>query len=176
MDNPPTTSTAFIEQLKDNQPAAWERFRELYIPVILALARENTESETDALALTEGVIEKVAAGMAKFERRPKQRFRNYVKVICLRHISDFLRKQKRKAKKLDPQLFDKQFSEMELRRAIAITKERSRLKDSSWELFHMRFEQKMSVAEIAKAKDLKTETVQKTIRRVVLAVQKSLTD
>lgn len=172
-DLPPTTTT-FIKKLQDNQPEAWTRFRESYIPVIFALARKNTNSDAEALTISEGVITKIADSIGKFERRSNQRFRNYVRVVCLRHISDYLRKRERDAKKLDPQLFNKQFSELTLRRAIAITKQRSRHQDTSWELFHMRFEQKMSVADIAKAKAMKPETVQKTIRRIVLAVQKVL--
>ena len=176
MTDPPSTTTTFIQKLQRNLPEGWERFRDMYIPVIYSLARQNTDSETDALAVTEDVIKKIVGSMDKFERRPNQRFRNYVKVICLRHISDFHRKQKSDANRLDPQLFGTQFSEMELHRAIAITKERSRLQESSWELFLMRFEQKLSVADIAAVKGAKPETVQKTIRRVVLAVQKVLTE
>ena len=176
MNNPPSTSTTFIEQLQQNQPEGWQRFRNIYVPVIFALAREHTDSESEAFVVTEGVVEKVAGGMTKFKRRPNQRFRNYVKVICRRQISDFHRTKEREARKLDPQLFDKQFSNMELRRAIAIAKQRSRHQESSWELFQMRFEQKLSIAEIAKLKDIKPDTVQKTVRRVVLAVQKVLTE
>ena len=174
MSNPPSTTTTFIQQLRANDAQGWERFRRHYIPLIYTLAKKYTVCEADAMTITDTVVEKIAAEVPAFKRMPGKKFRSFVKTICFRQISDLHRQRKRDAQKLDPRLFDKRFAELELRRAVTIAKQRGRILDTSWDLFDMRFEQKLSISEIAAAKGLKPASVQKTIRRAVLAVQKVL--
>ena len=169
-----TTTTTFVQKLLANDSRAWDRFREIYIPLIYALAKEYSSNESDARQITERIVEKTTAGLATFERKKRHGLRNFVKTICFRQISNFHRQQKRDAKKLDSKLFDKRFSELELRRAITIAKKRSRATEASWNLFHLRHEQKLSIKEIAAKKGVKPDTVQTTIRRLVIAVQRVL--
>lgn len=181
MQDLPTTTTTLIKALQANQPVGWKRFREYYVPFIYAIAKQNTSNRDEAGEVTQIIVSKIAEQMPTFDRErsgghdeKRATFRGFVKTICYRQISSFYRQRHRDARKLAPKLFDKKYSELELRHAITIAKESSRRSASSWELFHMRFEQKLSVAEIAAAKGLNRETVQKTIRRAVLAVQKVL--
>jgi len=170
------TTTTFIERLKAADPEAWDRFRQIYVPLIYSLAKQYSESEADSRQITGKVIDTTMAKIEQFERLEKKKFRNYVKTICFRQISDFHRQRERAAKKLDASLFDKRFSELELRRAIAIAKENGRQADASWEMFLLRFEGKLSIAEIAAKRGVNPATVQKTIRRITLAVQQVLSD
>lgn len=181
MQDLPTTTTTLIEALQANQSTGWKRFREHYVPFIFAIAMQNTSNRDEAGQVTQIIVSKIAEQMPTFERerhgeRGEKRatFRGFIKTICYRQINNFYRQRHRDARKLDPKLFDKRYSELELRHAITIAKQNSKRSASSWELFHMRFEQKLSVAEIAAAKKLNRETVQKTIRRAVLAIQKVL--
>ncbi len=170
------TTTTFVQKLKAAHPETWERFRNIYAPLIYALAKQYSKTEADARQITGNVIEVTMASIERFEPQQGKRFRNYVKTICFRQISDFHRQRERAAKKLDASLFDKRFSEFELRRAIAITKQQGRHSDANWKLFRLRFEDKLSIAQIADRQAIKPATAQKAIRRLVLAVQQVLND
>ena len=79
----PDTSESLIIQVRD--PAdreAWERFEQLYRPVVFRIARAKGLQHADALDLVQQVLLSVSGAISRYEKRDDGRpFRNWLSRI-----------------------------------------------------------------------------------------------
>ena len=77
-----STSISLLERLrKTNQDAAWQRFVDLYAPLIYHWARHQGLNATDAADLVQDVLAMLIAKLPEFNYDPTQRFRGWLRTV-----------------------------------------------------------------------------------------------
>ena len=93
----PLTRPSLLVRIKDlSDQRAWERFVELYAPLVYGFARKRGLQEADASDLTQEVLRSVAAAAEQLEYDPRRgTFRAWLYTVTCRKFSDFLRGRER---------------------------------------------------------------------------------
>lgn len=90
-----TTSVNLLRRLKSkNADSAWQRFSELYVPLIFYWARQHGLDATDASDLVQDVLSTLVIRLPDFEYDAQKRFRGWLHTITLNRARDWQRKQK----------------------------------------------------------------------------------
>jgi RNA polymerase sigma-70 factor (ECF subfamily) len=81
---------------------AWDRFVELYTPLLVAWCRQLGMSDLDAADLTQDVFVVLVEHLPRFRYDPNQSFRAWLKTVLLNQW----RKQQRKLRRVGPMVAD----------------------------------------------------------------------
>jgi RNA polymerase sigma-70 factor, ECF subfamily len=93
-----TTSRSLLIQLKDGQPAAWERLSSLYAPLVYHWCRRMHLAEQDMPDVFQQVFQAVASHIQTFHQdRPGDSFRHWLRAITRNKVRDHFRRNARQA-------------------------------------------------------------------------------
>src|SRR5204863_9320881 len=93
------TSRSLLMQLKDGQPAAWERLTALYAPLVYHWCRGMRLAEQDMPDVFQQVFQAVASHIQTFHKdRPGDTFRHWLRAITRNKVRDHFRKNGRQAR------------------------------------------------------------------------------
>lgn len=110
-----STSRSLLMQLKEGQPAAWERLTSLYAPLVYHWCRSMRLAEQDMADVFQQVFAAVAAHLGRFHKdRPGDTFRNWLRAITRNKVRDHFRKvakQARAAGGTDAQIYFSQLAD-----------------------------------------------------------------
>jgi RNA polymerase sigma-70 factor (ECF subfamily) len=96
MNDSQATSLTLLQRVQARQPAAWERFVDLYAPLVLHWCRRAGLSSDDASDVFQEVFRSVAEHIADFRRdRAGDTFRGWLRTITRNKIHDHFRRQQR---------------------------------------------------------------------------------
>jgi RNA polymerase sigma-70 factor (ECF subfamily) len=89
-----STSASLLRRLRQpNQEAAWQRFVDLYAPLIYHWSRSQGLNPTDASDLVQEVLAILITKLPEFEYDPTQRFRGWLRTVTVNKSRDFQRRQ-----------------------------------------------------------------------------------
>jgi RNA polymerase sigma-70 factor (ECF subfamily) len=92
------TSRSLLLQVKDGQPAAWERLTALYAPLVYQWCRGMHLAEQDMPDVFQEVFRSVASHIQDFHTdRPGDSFRHWLRAITRNKVRDHFRRQSRQA-------------------------------------------------------------------------------
>ena len=92
--NDSTTSVSLLRRLqKPDENAAWDRFVELYTPMVHGWIRRQGLSEADADDLTQDVVTVMVQKLPEFEYSPEKSFRGWLRTVAINKTRDFFRRQ-----------------------------------------------------------------------------------
>ncbi len=92
-----TTSVNLLRRLKaanGDAEAAWQRFSELYVPLIFYWSRQHGLNSDDAADLVQDVLSTLVTKLPAFEYDAQKRFRGWLHTITLNRARDWQRRQK----------------------------------------------------------------------------------
>ena len=93
MDDETSTSRSLMMQLKDGQPAAWERLTSLYAPLVYHWCRTMRLAEQDVPDVFQQVFQAVVAHIQGFHKdTPSDTFRGWLRTITQHKVLDYYRK------------------------------------------------------------------------------------
>lgn len=93
-----STSRSLLMQLKDGQPAAWERLTSLYAPLVYHWCRGMRLPEQDMPDVFQQVFQSVASHIEAFHNdRPGDTFRHWLRTITRNKVRDHFRRNARQA-------------------------------------------------------------------------------
>lgn len=93
-----TTSVNLLRKLKSpNADSAWERFTDLYVPLIYYWSRQHGLNSDDASDLVQDVLSTLVIKLSDFEYDANKRFRGWLHTITLNRARDWERRQKNRA-------------------------------------------------------------------------------
>lgn len=78
---------------KPNRDAAWERFVDLYAPLIYHRGRKQGLDATDASELMQEVMAILVRKLPEFEYDPTKRFRGWLRTVTVNRARDFQRRE-----------------------------------------------------------------------------------
>ena len=91
-----STSRSLLMQLKDGQPAAWERLTALYAPLVYHWCRGMRLAEQDMPDVFQQVFQSVASHIQGFHKdRPGATFRHWLRAITRNKVRDHFRRTSR---------------------------------------------------------------------------------
>jgi RNA polymerase sigma-70 factor (ECF subfamily) len=109
-----STSCSLLMQLKDGQPAAWERLTSLYAPLVYHWCRKMRLPEQDMPDVFQQVFQSVASHIQAFHKdRPGDTFRNWLRAITRNKVRDHFRRiarQEQAAGGTDAQIYFSQLA------------------------------------------------------------------
>lgn len=89
-----STSASLLRRLQlPNQEAAWQRFVDLYAPLIFHWGRNHGLNGTDASDLVQEVLGVLVTKLPGFEYDPRKRFRGWLRTVTVNKARDFQRRQ-----------------------------------------------------------------------------------
>ncbi|MDX1967548.1 MAG: sigma-70 family RNA polymerase sigma factor [Planctomycetaceae bacterium] len=91
-----STSVSLFRRLREPQPdAAWQRFVDLYGPLIFRWGCQKGLSATDAADLVQDVLATLLVKLPEFEYDPTRRFRGWLRTIVVNRACDLRRRNAR---------------------------------------------------------------------------------
>jgi RNA polymerase sigma-70 factor (ECF subfamily) len=91
-----STSTSLLAQVKDKHPAAWQRFVDIYGPLVYQWCRQSRVAVEDAADVVQDVFVAVAEHIHDFRRdRPGDSLRGWLWTITRNKLRDHFRRLKR---------------------------------------------------------------------------------
>ena len=88
-----STSLSLLRRLQsDDREIAWERFVDLYAPLIFHWGSNHGLSAADAADLVQEVMAVLVVKLPEFEYDPKRRFRGWLRTITVNKARDFHRR------------------------------------------------------------------------------------
>lgn len=91
-----STSISLLRRLKAADSAAWERFVELYAPLIFYWARNSGLKPPDANDLVQDVLTELVVKLPDFDYDPTKRFRAWLRTVTRNRAVDFQRRRARR--------------------------------------------------------------------------------
>lgn len=89
-----STSASLLQRLQQpNEQAAWQRFVDLYAPLIFHWARNHGLTATDAADLTQDVLAALVDKLPQFQYDPTLRFRGWLRTLTQNRANDFHRRR-----------------------------------------------------------------------------------
>jgi RNA polymerase sigma-70 factor, ECF subfamily len=89
-----STSVSLLQRLRQpDQESAWQRFVDLYAPLIFRWGQTQGLNGTDALDLVQEVMATLVVKLPEFEYDPKQRFRGWLKTVTVNTARNMLRRE-----------------------------------------------------------------------------------
>lgn len=180
----PDTSESLIAQVRDRTDAdAWERFEQLYRPVIFRIARSKGLQHSDALDLVQQVLVSVAVAIPKYQRNEaKTPFRHWLNRVTRNAILKSLQQSTREKPTGGTQVLEvlqevpaddptmDSLIETEYQREIyskAADAVRQDIADSTWFAFELTVVQQKSIEHAARVLDLSPGSVYAARSRVI---------
>lgn len=90
-----TTSMSLLERLRTPAHADWQRFADLYTPLLFFWARQQGMSQHDAEDLVQDVFAVLVDKMPEFQYDPSRSFRSWLRTVVLNKWRDRQRKMLR---------------------------------------------------------------------------------
>jgi RNA polymerase sigma-70 factor, ECF subfamily len=88
------TSLTLLDRLRQPDPSgAWNRFAQLYTPLLIAWAKCQGLQEADAADLTQDVLLKVMRVFSTYQRKPGESFRGWLFTVAKNECIDFRRRR-----------------------------------------------------------------------------------
>ena len=157
-----TTSVKLLHQLRDPTAThAWERFIDLYTPLLFQWTCQRGLEKSDAADLVQDVILTVLQRISDFDPNGPGRFRSWLKTIAANRITDFYRRRKsRRETELNDNLFaladiseadlwdDLSYQQSLVRRALELL--RSEFQDVTWQAGYAQLVENRTAAETAR--------------------------
>ena len=180
------TSTQLLNLVKANNREAWEKFVDLYGPMIYHWCRELGVGPEDSADLTQEIFVELTLKLNQYRRSKQHKFRSWLKTITIRRVIDFRRKNDPVAgvggtnvELMEQQIADQEKvpddgheQEAEVVEPIAelvqaaINSVRRTSSEKSWEAFRMTTLGGMNATEAAKALDMTPDAVRQAKKRV----------
>jgi RNA polymerase sigma-70 factor (ECF subfamily) len=92
-----STSVSLLRRLREpDHQAAWQRFVDLYAPLIFHWGVNHGLSTTDAAELVQEVLAVLVTKLPGFQYDPKRRFRGWLRTITVNKANDFHRRSARR--------------------------------------------------------------------------------
>lgn len=89
-----STSASLLRRLRQpDQEAAWQRFVDLYAPLVYHWSRGQGLNPTDAADLVQEVLAVLVTKLPEFEYDSTRRFRGWLKTVTVNKVRDFQRRQ-----------------------------------------------------------------------------------
>jgi RNA polymerase sigma-70 factor (ECF subfamily) len=89
-----STSVSLLRRLRQpDQDAAWQRFVDLYAPLIYHWGRTHGLNTTDASDLVQEVLTTLVSKLREFEYDPEQSFRGWLRTVTVNKTRDMQRRQ-----------------------------------------------------------------------------------
>ena len=89
-----TTPVSLLERLRHSSaPQAWERFVELYTPLLYHWARRLGLQESDAADLVQDIFSVLVEELPRFEYQPGKRFRGWLWTVTLNRFRERRRRR-----------------------------------------------------------------------------------
>lgn len=89
-----STSVSLLRRLRQpNQDAAWQRFVDLYAPLVFHWGRSQGLNTTDASDLVQEVMAVLISKLPEFEYDPTKRFRGWLRTVTVNKARDFQRRE-----------------------------------------------------------------------------------
>lgn len=89
-----STSISLLRRLqKPNEEAAWQRFVELYAPLIFHWGRGHGLDTTDAADLVQEVMAILVVKLPEFSYDPSKRFRGWLRIVTVNAARNFQRRE-----------------------------------------------------------------------------------
>ena len=89
-----STSITLLERLRQpGQAEAWNRFAQLYTPLLLTWAKGLGLHDADAADLTQDVLIKVMRLVPAYQRKPGETFRGWLFTVAKNECADFRRRR-----------------------------------------------------------------------------------
>lgn len=100
-----STSVSLLRRLqRPDQEAAWERFVDLYAPLIFHWAQTQGLNVTDAADLVQDVLATLVDKLREFQYDPQRRFRGWLRTMTVNRARNFRRGESvRRSAELDDQ-------------------------------------------------------------------------
>src|SRR5208282_3612407 len=90
---PGSTATGWLDAVRVNDPAAWQRLVRLYGPLVYGWARHSGLQAEDAADVVQEVFRAVLTHIGEFRRdRPGDTFRGWLRVVTQNKLRDFWRR------------------------------------------------------------------------------------
>lgn len=88
-----STSHSLLRRLQEPEHAtAWERFVELYAPLVFHWGKSQGLNSTDAADLVQDVLTIVVTKLPEFQVDPTKRFRGWLRTVTVNKANDFHRR------------------------------------------------------------------------------------
>ncbi len=190
------TSTTLLVRLKNGEEAAWERFAELYTPLIRWWCRKakNQLSREERKDILQDVLQKVCKSIAQFdhETREGRHFRAWLRTITKNRIIDFLEhRAKRKdvsrlmsdtghiklppLKPVDPLELEDEPSEKSILLNQMLETVRKEFSDKHWDVFTLLLVAGKDSTEVASIMGMTAPAVRKVKSRIVKRIREAYT-
>lgn len=97
-----STSISLLQRLRDpREHSAWERFIDIYTPLIFYWAKQRGLATVDATDLVQDVLLTLVQRIGDFDPEGQGRFRGWLKTITVNRADDFRRAQKRRPESIE---------------------------------------------------------------------------
>ena len=173
------TRQTLIQRLSDKyDEKSWNEFINVYKAYICVIIMRMGINESDTEDLTQQVMLKLWKKLPEFQYNRDKRFRNYLATTARNTVNDFIRKQNSEKNRLEnaDQSFTKGVSLPDVDKLIneewesfianlALDNIRKNFEENSVNIF-LKVLEGQTPQELAHQMDLKTNTVQKTFRRI----------
>src|SRR5262245_57615236 len=95
-DNPPAsgTSLSMLQRLQGHDASAWQRFVDLYSPLVFSWLRRAGFRDEDAADLLQDVFLLVSRSIPQFQRRGDGTFRGWLRTITANRVREHFRSRK----------------------------------------------------------------------------------
>ncbi len=189
---PSSISTTLLERLRRQDPAGWQRFAELYGPVVYGWCRRSQLQPEDAADVAQEVFAAMLANLAGFRRnRPGDSFNGWLWTICQNKIRDhFRRRQEHAQGGTDAQQRWTQIPDPELDSSGSIAPPddrtdlaqrvlelaRAGVEERTWQAFWRLTVDGQDVADVAEALGMSTPAVYKAKYRVLRLIRSASQD
>ncbi len=184
-----STSVSLLRRLRQpDQEAAWQRFVELYAPLIYYWARGQGLNETDAGDLVQDVLALLVTKLREFEYDPQQRFRGWLRTVALNRARDFQRRQSARpnvdhdGEKIDEitvtdgvDMFDeREYQHFLVKRALRLMQ--CEFRESTWQACWKHVAEGRKAADVAQELGITANAVYVATSRVMRRLREELSD
>ncbi len=182
-----STSVSLLKRLQsDQKEIAWERFVELYAPLIFYWAKKHGLNATDQTDLVQEVLVIVQSKLEEFQYDPQRRFRGWLRTITLNKANDFHRRNARRPESGHEETIIQVtteneadlFAEQEYRRFLvkrALNVMQSEFPESTWKACYQSVVEGQTAAEIARDLNITVNMVYLAKSRVLWRLREELT-
>lgn len=89
-----STSLSLLHRLKQpEEPEAWQRFVDLYAPLIFRWVRQRGITGTETADLVQEVLAVLVKKLPEFQYNPQHRFRSWLKTVTVNKANDYYRQK-----------------------------------------------------------------------------------
>ena len=190
--DPGLTRSTLLNGLRLQNEAAWERFVELYVPLVYSWCRRDRCSIDDAPDVVQEVLAAVAGNIDRLRHESGDSFRAWLRTITRNRVIDYHRASQKRPnavggtdanshlQKHAEQLDDSDDGTRQRERAELLSRALQMVKgdfeDTTWQAFWKSTVDGDSTAEIAQQLDLKPNAVRQARYRVIRRIRDEFGD